>query len=119
MSKSELKYFAGLDVGGSTIKVILIDEQGNTVGNIVEVKSHVKEGYQTTFEQLRAALNQLVAETGINLDDIKGIGPATRNKLLKHFGSVDNVKKANPEALAQVVGKKLAETILKQLSNQI
>ncbi len=51
------------------------------------------------------------------LDDIKGIGPATRNKLLKHFGSVENIKKAVPEAIAQVVGKKLADTILKELSN--
>jgi len=51
------------------------------------------------------------------LDDIKGIGPATRNKLLKHFGSVENIKKATPEAIAQVVGKKLADTILKELNN--
>ncbi|MFX0049404.1 MAG: excinuclease ABC subunit UvrC [Candidatus Hermodarchaeota archaeon] len=51
------------------------------------------------------------------LDDIKGIGPATRTKLLKHFGSVDNLKQATPEAIAQVVGKKLADVILKELSN--
>ncbi len=51
------------------------------------------------------------------LDDIKGVGPATRNKLLKHFGSVENVKKATPEAIAKVVGKKLAATILKDLGN--
>jgi excinuclease ABC subunit C len=51
------------------------------------------------------------------LDDIKGIGPATRTKLLRHFGSVDNIKKATPEAIAQLVGKKLADIILKELSN--
>ena len=51
------------------------------------------------------------------LDDIKGIGPATRIKLLRHFGSVENLKKATPEAIAKVVGKKLADTILKELSN--
>jgi excinuclease ABC subunit C len=51
------------------------------------------------------------------LDDIKGIGPATRNKLLRHFGSVENLKKATPEAIAQVVGKKLTNTILKDLGN--
>ena len=49
------------------------------------------------------------------LDDIKGIGPATRNKLLKHFGSVDSIINASLEAIAQVVGKKLAETIKKEL----
>ena len=51
------------------------------------------------------------------LDDIKGVGPATRTKLLRHFGSVENIKKANPEAIAQVVGKKLADTIVHELSN--
>lgn len=49
------------------------------------------------------------------LDDIKGIGPATRNKLLKHFGSVDSIKKASQEELVQVVGKKFAEIIVKNL----
>ena len=49
------------------------------------------------------------------LDDIKGIGPAIRNKLLIQFGSVESIKKASPEAIAQVVGKKLADTILKEL----
>ena len=51
------------------------------------------------------------------LDDIKGIGPATRNKLLRHFGSVENIKKASPEAIARLIGKKLADTILKELDN--
>ena len=51
------------------------------------------------------------------LDDIRGVGPATRNKLLRHFGSVDNIKKATPEAIVQVVGKKLADTIIEKLSN--
>ena len=51
------------------------------------------------------------------LDDIKGVGPATRNKLLRHFGCVDLIKKATPEDLTQVVGKKLADTISKELAN--
>ena len=51
------------------------------------------------------------------LDDIKGIGPATRTKLLRHFGSVDNLKNTTSEAIAKVVGKRLADTILKELGN--
>lgn len=50
--------------------------------------------------------------TGSVLDNIKGVGPATRNKLLKHFKSVDGIKKAPFEELTEVVGKKLAETII-------
>jgi excinuclease ABC subunit C len=51
------------------------------------------------------------------LDDIKGIGPATRNKLLRHFGSVENIKKATTEVIAQVVGKKLADKLIKELGS--
>ncbi|MFW9949205.1 MAG: helix-hairpin-helix domain-containing protein, partial [Candidatus Thorarchaeota archaeon] len=50
------------------------------------------------------------------LDDIKGVGPATRNKLLKHFGSVDNIINASPEEIAQLVGKKLADMIKGELT---
>lgn len=53
--------------------------------------------------------------TGSILDDIKGIGPVTRNKLLSYFGSVNNIKKATLEELSQVVGNKLAEAIFNDL----
>jgi len=53
--------------------------------------------------------------TGSVLDTFKGVGPATRNKLLKHFGSVEGIKKASYEELTKVIGKKLAETIILNL----
>ncbi|MFW9783138.1 MAG: helix-hairpin-helix domain-containing protein, partial [Candidatus Heimdallarchaeota archaeon] len=52
---------------------------------------------------------------GSMLEEIKGIGPTTRNKLLNRFGSVDNIKKATAEELIQVVGKKLANLIIQKL----
>ncbi|MFX1325978.1 MAG: helix-hairpin-helix domain-containing protein, partial [Promethearchaeota archaeon] len=51
---------------------------------------------------------------GSMLEEIKGIGPTTRNKLLNHFGSLDNIKKATTEELIQVVGKKLANLIIQE-----
>jgi excinuclease ABC subunit C len=54
--------------------------------------------------------------TGSILDDIQGIGPVRRNKLLNHFGSVENIKKASLIELSEIVGKKLAEKILKKIS---
>lgn len=51
--------------------------------------------------------------TGSELDLIKGVGPKTRKKLLKHFGSLDRVKKASMKELEEVVGNKLAEVIIK------
>ena len=49
------------------------------------------------------------------LDNIKGVGPISRNKLLNVFGSVDTIKKASLNEISQVVGKKLASVILKEL----
>lgn len=48
-----------------------------------------------------------------SLDDIPGVGPATRKDLLRHFGSLRKVKTATLEELKAVpgVGPKMAETI--------
>ncbi|WP_394740990.1 excinuclease ABC subunit C [Natronococcus roseus] len=51
------------------------------------------------------------------LDDVPGIGPETRKRLLGRFGSVENVREASPEDLRSVsgVGEKTAETIKSRL----
>jgi excinuclease ABC subunit C len=46
-----------------------------------------------------------------SLEDIPGIGPALRKKLLAAFGSVENIKNAPLEKLAETVGKKKAGII--------
>jgi len=46
------------------------------------------------------------------LDEIKGIGKATKEKLLRHFKSVAKIKKATFEELAAVIGKGKAELYL-------
>lgn len=45
------------------------------------------------------------------LDDIAGVGPATRQKLMAEFGTVDAIKKANETALLKVVSLKVAQAI--------
>jgi excinuclease ABC subunit C len=39
------------------------------------------------------------------LDNIKGVGPSTKTKLLKKFKSVEGIKKANHTELAKIVGE--------------
>lgn len=68
------KYFAGLDIGGSTIKCILVDESGTQAGEIIEVKSHVKDGFQATFKQMAGAMDDLVKAVGVTVNDIAAIG---------------------------------------------
>ncbi|MDE5967662.1 MAG: excinuclease ABC subunit UvrC [Muribaculaceae bacterium] len=45
------------------------------------------------------------------LDGIPGVGPATRDLLLRHFRSVKRVSEASVDVLAEVVGKAKAKTI--------
>lgn len=46
------------------------------------------------------------AKTGIasQLDEIPGVGPTRRRALLKHFGSLDGIREASIDALAEVKG---------------
>ena len=74
MADSSDQYFSGLDIGGTTVKAVLIDDRGETVGEMVEVRSRVHEGYEATFSQLEAALDQLTSAIGINRDRICGVG---------------------------------------------
>lgn len=68
------RFFAGLDIGGTTVKTILLDEKGEQAGAMVEVRSHVKDGYEATFRQLESALDQLTSAIGISREQIGGIG---------------------------------------------
>ncbi len=52
------------------------------------------------------------------LDNISGIGPAKRNILLKTFISVERIKNASFAELAEVVGKKVADNIVKFYSEK-
>ena len=71
---SKPKHFVGLDIGGSTIKSVIIDPTGKQVGGIVEVKSLVKNGFDATFGQLDIAISELCGNAGITVEDIGGIG---------------------------------------------
>lgn len=65
--------------------------------------------YHTTLQRSGATKSQL--------DDIPGIGPATRKKLLRKFGSVRGVAAASSDELATVVNTALAATIRAHLAD--
>lgn len=54
---------------------------------------------------------RLKDEMGSVLDTIPGIGPQMKLKLLKKFGSVDGIRQANQEELAQLIGEKAAKKL--------
>ncbi len=53
-------------------------------------------------------------QTSSHLDDIPGIGPATRKKLLRAFGSLRGVSQASEADIAAVVGAAKARAIIAQ-----
>ena len=47
------------------------------------------------------------------LDEIPGLGPKAKKKLLTYFGSVHKIQEASQVQLEQIVGEKLAASIKK------
>ena len=55
------------------------------------------------------------AQTKSLLDDIPGVGPVTRKKLLKVFGSVRGIRSATDGEIAKIVGEARAAVIRSHL----
>lgn len=69
--------------------------------------------YAITFHRDKRSKHALHSE----LDDIKGIGPKTKEALLSHFKSVKKIKEASPEALTEIVGQHKASILRDYFEN--
>ena len=63
--------------------------------------------FAITFHRDERSKHQLHSE----LDEIKGIGPKTKDALLKHFKSVKRIKEADSQEIEEVVGASKAQII--------
>lgn len=57
-------------------------------------------------------------QTASELENIPGIGPATRKKLIKKFGSLRAVEKAKKDELIAAVGQSRAKTLRAHLAHE-
>ncbi|MCB1095150.1 MAG: ROK family protein [Verrucomicrobiae bacterium] len=73
-TRKKNSFYAGLDIGGSTIKAMLVDGAGEQVGKIVEVRSLASQGHRKTFGQLKKALKSLCKNAKITEADVAAIG---------------------------------------------
>lgn len=64
--------------------------------------------YAITFHREKRSKRQTASE----LDSIKGIGPKSKEALLRAFKSVKRIREASPEKLAEIVGNAKAEIII-------
>ena len=70
--------------------------------------------FAITFHRDKRSKRALHSE----LDDIPGIGPKTKEQLIKAFKTVKKVKEADIEALSKEIGRKKAEIIINYFKNK-
>ena len=69
--------------------------------------------FAITFHRDKRSKRQTKSE----LDTVPGIGPKTKDLLLKHFKSVKRIKEASPEALKTILGENKSTKIYQALHN--
>jgi excinuclease ABC subunit C len=91
---------------------MLVNVPHNT--NVVKLLQRIRDESHRFAVSYHSALKEK-RQTSSLLDDIPGIGPATRKKLLRTFGSVRGVKEAPPTDLAAAIGAVKAAVVRKHL----
>jgi excinuclease ABC subunit C len=91
---------------------ILVNLPHNT--NLVKLLQRIRDESHRFAVSYHSVL-KLKRQTASLLDDIPGIGPATRRKLLRTFGSMRGVNQASTEELEKAIGQKKAAEIKKYL----
>jgi len=84
---------------------ILVNVPHNT--NLVKLLQRIRDESHRFAVSYHSVLKQK-RQTASVLDDVPGIGPATRKKLIRTFGSVRGVSQAGERELAAVLGAKRA-----------
>lgn len=70
--------------------------------------------FAITFHRDKRSKHQVASE----LDEIKGIGPHTRDLLIKHFRSVKRIREASLKALIEVIGDNKAKILHEALAQK-
>lgn len=87
---------------------LYIDKNSETLKLIQQVRDEAHR-FGITFHRQKRSNSQTSSE----LDQVKGIGPETKKKLLTHFKSTKKIKEATKEQLISTIGKSKAEIIWK------
>lgn len=86
---------------------VAVDVKSELFKVLTQIQDEVHR-YAITFHRDKRSKHQLHSE----LDNIKGIGPKTKELLLKHFKSVKRIREASPSELQSVVGESKSKAIL-------
>src|SRR5207245_3812015 len=69
-------HFVGIDVGGSSIKGGVVDDNGKPLSGVT-LPTEAAQGQEHGLRQMAETIRQAVAAAGLNLDQITAIGVAT------------------------------------------
>jgi excinuclease ABC subunit C len=95
-----------------TDEFILVNVPHNT--NLVKLLQRIRDESHRFAVTYHSVL-KVKRQTASVLDEIPGVGSATRKKLLRHFGSVRGIAQASEAELASIVGEKRAVVLHRYL----
>ena len=87
-------------------QVVALNVKSELFRVLTQIQDEVHR-YAITFHRSKRSKHQLHSE----LDDIKGIGPKTKDMLLKKLKSVNNIKEADIQLLTNIIGASKASII--------
>lgn len=85
-------------------------------GDITKLFQRIRDESHRFAVSYHATLKR-TAQVKSTLEDVPGIGPLTRKKLIKAFGSLRGVKAANKDEIVKVIGADKAQKVLQYLSD--
>ncbi|HSW85560.1 MAG TPA: excinuclease ABC subunit UvrC [Candidatus Saccharimonadales bacterium] len=98
-------------IGGFTSEseeFIVVNLPHNT--NLVKLLQRIRDESHRFAVSYHSVL-KVKRQTASLLDDVPGIGPLTRKKLLRNFGSLRTITKASEAELGEVIGVQKAKTL--------
>lgn len=82
--------------------------------NVVKLLQRIRDESHRFAVSYHSTLKTRRVSSSI-LDDIPGVGPLTRKKLLRTFGSLNNIRLTPEKEIALVIGPKLARVVCQHL----
>lgn len=103
-----MKYYGGIDLGGTNTKIGLINEKGILIFK-TNIKTNSNEGYEATVKRICDVLKREIYKAKIDIKDLISVGigipgPVINKKVVKFFA---NFPWPNNLDLAKVFEKEL------------
>lgn len=94
-----MKYYGGIDLGGTNTKIGLVDEKGTLIFK-VNIKTNSEEGVDKTVKRICDVLLHELNSSDIEIKDLISVGigipgPVVKKKIVKFFANFDWEKDLN------------------------